>query len=296
MKKYFCTSDIHSYYTPLKIALDESGFDINNKDHILVVLGDCLDRGSETLEVYNFIKSIPQDRRILIRGNHELLYLELLEKDEPSRYDFSNGTVRTFCTIAGAQEFSIYDLVCDDGSFGYPAGTYHRLWRQIVKKVKQHEITKFIKSNEWKTYFELNNYIFVHSFIPLRIKDIPETKWIRGCKIATFNADPDDIEPVPSWRSKATKKQWYDATWGCPFKLYEAGLFNRELKRGKTLVVGHWHTSDAFEFFNVAAENIDDCPIFIGKDYNCGADNLVCIDACTAYTDRTNIFIVETED
>ena len=105
MKKYFITSDIHSFYTPLITALEKKGFDVNNPEHILVVLGDVFDRGYETLEVYAFLTVVlPEDRVILVRGNHELLYLDLLEKSFPDSYDFSNGTVRTFCQIARFDE------------------------------------------------------------------------------------------------------------------------------------------------------------------------------------------------
>ena len=102
--KYFVVSDIHSFYSELKKALDIAGFNKNNKNHTLIVLGDCFDRGPETVELYKFLTSIPKKRCILIKGNHELLYEKLLEKKLPESYDFSNHTVDTFCQIAG------YDL------------------------------------------------------------------------------------------------------------------------------------------------------------------------------------------
>ena len=111
--KYFIVSDIHSFTTSLKIALRKSGFNKRNKNHTLVICGDLFDRGSETLELYKFITSIPKKRRVLIRGNHEDLYLELLKKEQPDWYDFSNGTVSTFNQIAGFDDSFMPDL------FGY---------------------------------------------------------------------------------------------------------------------------------------------------------------------------------
>ena len=67
MKKYFIVSDTHSFYTPLKESLDKVGFDINTPDHIFILCGDLFDRGSESLEIYEFVKSIPKERRILIK-------------------------------------------------------------------------------------------------------------------------------------------------------------------------------------------------------------------------------------
>lgn len=99
--KYFVVSDIHSFYIELKRALDKAGFNKRNKDHTLIVCGDIFDRGPDTLSVYKFLTSIPKKRCILIKGNHELLYEELLDKSFPESHDFSNHTVDTFCQIAG---------------------------------------------------------------------------------------------------------------------------------------------------------------------------------------------------
>lgn len=97
--KYFITSDLHSYYTPLKKSLDSVKYD-NNKDHTLVILGDIFDRGKETRKLYEFLSSIPKERLILVKGNHEYLLDQLLEKKLPDDFDFGNGTVFTCCQLA----------------------------------------------------------------------------------------------------------------------------------------------------------------------------------------------------
>lgn len=104
MPTYFVVSDIHSFYTPLKNSLYQAGFRKTNKDHILIVCGDVFDRGEETMEVYRFLTSLPKKRCILVKGNHESLFDDLLKKSLPDDYDFSNGTVKTFCSIAGVDE------------------------------------------------------------------------------------------------------------------------------------------------------------------------------------------------
>ena len=68
MKKHLVSSDIHSFYTPRIKELNKTGFDLNNEEHILIICGDLFDRGSESLKLYEFIKSLPKERRILIRG------------------------------------------------------------------------------------------------------------------------------------------------------------------------------------------------------------------------------------
>ena len=89
--KYFIVSDIHSFYAPLKKALDEAGYDLSNPNHTLVVLGDVFDRGPDTLKVYDFLANmVPSERLILVRGNHERLMLDLIRRGYPENYDFSN--------------------------------------------------------------------------------------------------------------------------------------------------------------------------------------------------------------
>jgi len=66
MKKYFVASDIHSFYTPFIKKLNKASFDLNNEEHILIICGNLFDRGSESLKLYEFIKSLPKERRILI--------------------------------------------------------------------------------------------------------------------------------------------------------------------------------------------------------------------------------------
>ena len=55
MKKYFVTSDIHGFYNEFIAALDRSGFNIDNPDHILIICGDIFDRGNQPLQIYTMI-------------------------------------------------------------------------------------------------------------------------------------------------------------------------------------------------------------------------------------------------
>ena len=47
----FVVSDIHSFYSIFKKALDEKGFDINNENHRLIICGDLFDRAKEAKEL-----------------------------------------------------------------------------------------------------------------------------------------------------------------------------------------------------------------------------------------------------
>lgn len=282
-KKYFVASDIHSFYTPFKEALDKAGFDIKNKSHILLVLGDVFDRGGETLKVYEFLKSIPRTRLILVKGNHELLYLDLLKKKFPQSHDFHNGTVETFCQIANLP--GIDGKIIEEGYY-FRSGTFwdtekitkesQEMWDLVKEDVNNSEITKWIKSSKWKNFYELDNYIFVHSFIPVNsVGAWWETK----------------LEYREDWRD-AGDKDWEEAMWGCPWRQYQSGLLKPENDKGKTLVCGHWHSYD----FRIHLDGVQyktkdeiDFGIYYSKD-------IVAIDGCTAASGQCNVMVVDSKN
>ncbi len=229
--KYFVISDIHSFATEMKWVLRQAGFNKKNKNHTLIVCGDIFDRGNETLEVYKYLKSIPKKRCILVKGNHESLYFDLLKRGYPMYHDSTNGTINTFCQIAQRS------FITDDD------------WDEIKTKVKNHEITQWLKSAQWVDYFELGKYIFVHSFIPTQ-------------NIFEYESDYNDIDetaPFVNWRTEATAEAWEHARWGNPAKQYYTGYFDHEKVKGKTLVVGHWHTWYFHEVLggDIGSENRD---------------------------------------
>ena len=101
-KKYFIVSDVHSYFTELMCSLNKEGFNINDNNHILVVNGDLFDRGNESKQLLEFVKSLG-DRFIYIRGNHEDLlqdlYTDIMSERPISNHHYSNGTVKTICDL-----------------------------------------------------------------------------------------------------------------------------------------------------------------------------------------------------
>ena len=237
--KYFIVSDIHSFCSELKSALWKAGFNKRNKDHTLIVCGDVFDRGSETVELYKFLTSIPKKRCILIKGNHELLYEELLEKSFPESHDFSNHTVDTFCQIAGYDPEILtpkYWRKFDD----VPHERIRQAWQEILTEVKQSPITAWLQSDRWKYWHEVGNYIFVHSFIPLKNLDHMPAYYTYNRKFGYFKG----------WRETATNFELEDATWGCPYQQYIDGYFKDEAANGKVLVCGHWVVTDFRQHIN----------------------------------------------
>ena len=102
--RYYITADIHGFYTEFHKALDEAGY-FNDPDlHKLIILGDIFDRGQEAVKMQDFIlRLMDQEAVILVRGNHEDLFEEMVTVDEglPVRHHVSNGTYGTALQLTG---------------------------------------------------------------------------------------------------------------------------------------------------------------------------------------------------
>lgn len=269
MRKYeyinFLVSDLHSFNKPFREALSFAGFDRKNKTHRLIILGDIFDRGPDTLGVYKYIKSLPKHRRVLIKGNHEQLYFMLLNKSDPDPWDFSNGTVSTFCQIAGIDwrlldtSYYVHNYYRGGQRPDYEEikAKIHGIWFDIRKCVRDHEITSWLKSDEWVDYFEFDKYICVHSFLP-----VTKTGYL-----------------ICNWRKNATESDWLDSRWGCPWKQFNRGLFDSEAKDGKVLVCGHWHAED---FHRVYEHEYHNYNLYFGT-------NLIALDAMTPVSQQVNV-------
>ena len=139
--KLFVCSDLHSYFTPFKKALDEKGFEPDNKDHLLIVCGDVFDRGEESFEMLKYLRSLTNV--VLIKGNHEDLLEEVWYRGFYLGHDYSNGTVKTITDIfAKHSDLEPYEPI------------------EVSEKVLKPFFDKMIN------YFETKNYIFVHGWIP----------------------------------------------------------------------------------------------------------------------------------
>jgi hypothetical protein len=68
---FYVASDIHGYYSQFMALLKQADFNSSDK---LLLLGDNIDRGRESLEMLDFIRNNPNVDSL--KGNHELMMLE----------------------------------------------------------------------------------------------------------------------------------------------------------------------------------------------------------------------------
>ncbi len=259
---YFVSSDIHSFFKPFKKALDKAGFDMKNKNHVLIINGDLFDRGPDSVKLYDFIRSIPQERRILIRGNHEDMLCDICDKGYFEDYNLQNCTDQTIFQFVQNMQVP-------------PSSSYSNIMSQMIASFKTLGIQDWIRSKEWRNYYELGPYIITHSFIPL--KDIG----IESVYLEKYN----HLSYIPDWRKLDPNcTEWTDAKWGCPFVLYYH-FFQEERKNKKILVCGHWHVQD----FHLKFEGKKNDSLIYCKD------GLIGLDACTAVSQRCNILVIDSD-
>lgn len=204
--KYFVVSDIHSYYEPLMQALNEAGFDETDSAHKLIICGDLLDRGPDSIKCISFInRLIDNDKAICIKGNHEILLQECCFRGFAYSYDKSNGTVRTILDLGGYADSHDFSISCEN----------------TIKAVR-----KYISS--LVNFYETKHYIFVHGWIPAKEFFVQN------------QLSRPQYEYIEDWRN-CDDEMWDEcATWYNGMSMCD--LFNIR-EPGKVIVCGHYHTS-----------------------------------------------------
>lgn len=260
--KYFVFSDAHGYYDILAESLYRAGFRMKDPSHGIISLGDLIDRGSDPLGCLNFVNSLPEERKILIRGNHETLLDELMRREREYSYEYSNGTIYTLYELAQNKGGTLRDVrdVCRDARTS-------PMWL---------EYTKYLRD-----YAEIGDNIFVHGWIPCASNDADKYH-TRGVKY-TF----DD-----NWR----RGDWDTASW-----VNGMDAWNQGVKiPGKTIYCGHWHASyghsklhnEGPEFNNPYAKDRKKRK----ANFTPFIDEGICaMDACTAVSHKINIRIIDDE-
>ena len=176
--RYYVTSDTHGFHTRLMETLQAAGYFEDKLPHKLVILGDLFDRGNEALKMQEFIlEQMKTESVILVKGNHEDLYQELVTVDHgmPYEHHISNGTYDTVLQLTGLDlETALkkrFELTA--------AGKDTPFCKEIIPAMID--------------YYETEHYVFTHG-------------WIPGI------ADRKGYSPISNWR-EASEQEWRDARW-----------------------------------------------------------------------------------
>ena len=253
MAKFFVTSDVHSFFDELMVALNNKGFEKDNKDHILCICGDLFDRGEQSKELFEFVKELQaQDRLVYVTGNHESLLFDCMREiyrgRVPDNHHFHNGTIKTICQFCGQGEWIMYD----------PS------WRDQICEIMQ-PVLDFISDN-CVDYAEIGNYVLVHGWLPCYqglddFRNATSEDWER----ARWN---NGMDMWQNPRCRVEGKTVVCGHWHCSYGWshirQDRKEFPNKSRRG-------WEKS--FEPF------VD--------------DGIMAIDACTAYSGICNVVVIE---
>lgn len=258
--RYYVVSDVHGFYSKMCDALRAAGYYDDQKPHKLIICGDCFDRGDEAVEMQSFLMEHLNDPDvILIKGNHEDLFEDFILRDHGRfrGHHISNGTVDTALQLTG---YNIGKAQVKRGDF-VEACFETPYYKDIIPATRN--------------YYETKSFIFVHGYVPCKVQ--AEDDPFRGTRYV--------YSPIEDWRN-ASDGEWENARW---INGMDAA---RTVKTGKTVVCGHWHSSYGHAVIEGKCSEFGDDADF-SPYYGNG---VIAIDACTAYSGKVNVLVVEDDE
>lgn len=144
---------------------------------------------------------------------------------------------------------------------------YDPTWRDKICEIMQ-PILDWIDEKS-VNYFEVGNYVFCHGWVPC-------------------------YQGLDDFRN-ATEEDWERARWENGMEMWS---YPRCRVDGKTVVCGHWHCSWGWSHLKQERKEF---PNKGRKDWQKSfepfvEDGIIAIDACTAYSNKCNVIVIEEDD
>lgn len=233
-----------------KKRLLHNGFNIDNPDHIIISCGDAFDRGDESKELLEFLYNMyKQNRAILIRGNHDDLFEQMIARGYVESYDYFNGTLKT---LAHLQPESMDEFLCKI-RFDECKRNYDKRYDELLQNMRD--------------YAEFQNHVFVHGWVPASVENYKNI------------CDPD-------WRTERTKA-WKEARWVNGMTQWKQGvrIEGKTIVCGHWHCSYGWsHIDRKYKEFP-QKNHID----FEHSFQPWAKEGILAIDACTAHSGKINV-------
>jgi len=149
--KYYVLSDTHGFYSLMQRTLFDAGYFDDREEKKLVLLGDLFDRGTEALAMQEYILELMErDEAILVRGNHEDLFQDLVTTDRgrPLQHHIRNGTYDTLEQLTGMTAGYNWSANLQIARAGRETPLYTRIIPSMLD------------------YYETRHYVFTHAWVP----------------------------------------------------------------------------------------------------------------------------------
>lgn len=279
MKNLFIVSDVHGHLKELKLGLEKAGYSSDDENNILIVLGDNFDRGTESLEVYEFLKPLTDEgKAIVLHGNHEDFMIDFLKGKDCAFNFMYNGFSKTIDSFLGqTRAWEMFCFYCSENQdlarsmYGKRVepllGDFYSIPTEVRFEVFQDYARSYIKRKykellPWLEsllyYCESEKYIFTHASIDGECEDWHE----------------------PTYSKYEDWSPWQYLTWD-DGSFYEKLIKNTD----KTVVVGHFHTDEIRRRYGIANEEKENEILY--------ADHKIFIDTCTILTKRVNVLVIK---
>lgn len=188
MGTYVCT-DIHGHFDAWLAGLKSAGVSVENGDK-LIILGDLIDRGPDSLRCVQFALELKEkypDNVVYLKGNHEQMFLNFLEIDPTMRYGkiHMEGAFKHWSQNGGLQTLN---------SFIPDFENYSVEETQVLLKIKYESLIEQLES--LPLYHIDGDFAFVHagfsSNTPLEEQEEDDMLWIREDFFHSFEAISGD--------------------------------------------------------------------------------------------------------
>ena len=155
---------------PLLERIEERAAAFPEKRHLVVSIGDLIDRGPDSAGVVErLIRGVPGCRTVVLRGNHEAMMLDFIRGGPDSENWLRNGGLDTIKSYG----VDLEQILADRS--GLPG-----LRRAFLQNIPAHHLT-FVRETPLR--FECGDYFFVHAGVnPRRSLDRQhedDLLWIR---------------------------------------------------------------------------------------------------------------------
>lgn len=200
-------------------------------------------------------------------------------------YHFAKSLSDRLIYIRGNHEDLLFDCVKELKENDGIASSHHyhnRTVDTVIQFMNENildEVLEFIDKNT-VDYYETKNYIFVHGWVPYILQDGHSLNQKEG----EFS-----VVMYPKIDLDANKEMWEHARWENGMAAWKQGI----TIPNKTIICGHYHCS--WGNYNIhhkgSGEFTEDACFepFIDK-------NIIAIDACTAWTYKVNVLVIEEKD
>ena len=194
---YFVFADPHGNYEALITAITEMGYDAANPQHQLIGLGNYFGRAarsnSDCVDIWRYLTSPHHTNKpICIRGNHESILIDAIERRQLTETDIYNGEHNTFASFLGRYP----NQIKRDDYLQFDAA-------KVMINIGFYD---WLKSLPW--YFETEHYILTHGFVPmdyftrgLELEEFGRDDWA----IASWAKTPDYIKAFDEIKVKRNK-------------------------------------------------------------------------------------------